>query len=153
MTPEERDHFLAEERTCRLATVDYRGKPHVTPLWFVWDGTAIWLYSLVKSQRWTDVQRQRDVAVVVDSGTDYLTLRGVEIRGTAMAAGEVPRTETPDPSLVTPERLFALKYLSGGDFYADHRHAWLRVIPQKITSWDFRKLTTSDNLSPGWRSR
>jgi nitroimidazol reductase NimA-like FMN-containing flavoprotein (pyridoxamine 5'-phosphate oxidase superfamily) len=34
MTPGERDHFVAEERTCRLAAVDYRGKPHVTPLWF-----------------------------------------------------------------------------------------------------------------------
>jgi uncharacterized pyridoxamine 5'-phosphate oxidase family protein len=149
MTPEERDQFLAEERTCRFATVDNRGKPHVTPLWFVWDGTAIWLYSLVKSQRWTDVQSHSDIAVVVDSGTDYLTLRGVEIRGPATATGEVPRTQTPDSSLATPERLFALKYLGNGDFYADRRHAWLRVTPQKITSWDFRKLATSDNLSPG----
>jgi hypothetical protein len=26
--------------------------------------------------------------------------------------------------------------------YHDGRHAWLRITPTKITSWDFRKLST-----------
>jgi len=56
MTPEERDAFLGEERTCRVGTVGADG-PHVPPLWFVWHGEAIWLTSIVKSQRWADVQR------------------------------------------------------------------------------------------------
>jgi hypothetical protein len=25
----------------------------------------------------------------------------------------------------------------------DGRHAWLRVVPEKITSWDFRKLAAA----------
>ena len=37
MTAEERDDFLDGERTCRVATVGTDG-PHVTALWFVWDG-------------------------------------------------------------------------------------------------------------------
>jgi hypothetical protein len=28
--------------------------PHLTPLWYLWDGTALWLTSIVASQRWTD---------------------------------------------------------------------------------------------------
>ena len=37
MTSEEIDAFLAEQRTCRVATVGKDGSPHVAPLWFVWD--------------------------------------------------------------------------------------------------------------------
>lgn len=34
----------------------------------------------------------------------------------------------------------AAKYHGAGNFPHGGRHAWLRVPPQKITSWDFRKL-------------
>jgi len=34
--------FLSEERTCRIATSGSQG-PHLTPLWYVWDGSALWL--------------------------------------------------------------------------------------------------------------
>src|ERR1700761_121737 len=56
MDKAELDAFLTEQRTCRVATVNEHG-PHLTPLWYVWDGTAIWLTSIVASQRWTDLQR------------------------------------------------------------------------------------------------
>lgn len=136
----ERDQFLAEQRTCRVATVGADGAPHVTPLWFVWDGSALWLTSLVRSQRWTDLQRDGRVSVVVDAGEDYMDLRGVEIRGSASAVGEVPRTGEPVPELDAVERLNADKY-AGGQIFHDGRHAWLRVDPDKIVSWDFRKLS------------
>jgi len=37
------------------------------------------------------------------------------------------------------EQAMADKY-SGGQKVIDGRHGWLRVVPEKITSWDFRKL-------------
>ncbi len=138
MTAAERDGFLDGERTCRVATVGTDG-PHVTPLWFVWDGQAVWLTSIVRSQRWTDVQRDPRMTVLVDAGQGYAELRGVEIRGRARSVGEVPRTGQPNESLVEPERRFGAKY-GGGVFTHDGRHAWLQVIPDKIVSWDFRKL-------------
>ncbi len=91
MTDEERDAFLAGERTCRVATIGADG-PHATPLWFGWDGTYLWLYSIVKSQRWTDLQRDPRIGVTVDTGVEYLELRGVEITGTVEVVGEAPRT-------------------------------------------------------------
>jgi hypothetical protein len=139
MTEEERDAFLASERTCRVATVGGDGAPHVTPLWFAWDGESLWLTSLVNSQRWTDLQRDGRISVVVDAGTEYTELRGVEIQGQAVPVGEVPRIGQPVPELQRPEHLFADKY-AGGRTSHDGRHAWLRVMPEKMTSWDFRKL-------------
>jgi hypothetical protein len=139
MSEAERDVFLTSERTCRVASVGGDGSPHVTPLWFVWDGDALWLTSIVASQRWTDLQRDNRVSVIVDAGHDFMELRGVELRGVARSVGEVPRTGEPVAELETPERLFADKY-AGGHMHHDGRHAWLRVTPNKIASWDFRKI-------------
>jgi hypothetical protein len=52
----------------------------------------------------------------------------------------VPRTGLPEPQLDEPERLFAGKYAGGDVMHHDGRHAWLRLVPDKVTSWDFRML-------------
>ncbi|MDT4893670.1 MAG: hypothetical protein QOE97_2705 [Pseudonocardiales bacterium] len=139
MTVEERDQFLASERTCRVATIGPDG-PHATPLWFGWDGRDLWLYSITRAKRWADLQRDPRLSAVVDAGDEYLDLRGVEIAGTAEVVGEVPRTGAAVPGLVDIERIFARKYMGGEQMFHDGTHAWLRVSPTKITSWDFRKL-------------
>src|SRR5258707_4913678 len=95
MTPEELDAFLTCEQTCRAASVGGDGSPHVTPLWFVWDGEALWLNSLTRSQRWTDLEPDPRVAVVVDAGVGYGELGGVEIRGTV---APVDRAEASGPA-------------------------------------------------------
>lgn len=139
MDQAELDSFLAEERTCRVATASSSG-PHLTPLWYLWDGTALWLTSLVRSQRWTDISRDPRVAILVDAGEAYGELRGAELRGVLEMVGEVPRTGAPDTELDETERLFARKYTGTDVMQHDGRHAWLRMVPDQVTSWDFRKI-------------
>jgi hypothetical protein len=139
MTDAEIDDFLLSERTCRVATVGEDGSPHVAPLWFIWHGGCLYLNSIVRSQRWVDLTRDARTAVIVDAGTEYHELRGVEILGRAEIVGDVPRTADPDPLLTDPERLFARKYMVADAFEPDGRHAWLRIRPDKLVSWDFRK--------------
>jgi len=143
MSAEELDAFLTEQRTCRVATTGPDG-PHVAPVWFVWDGQALWIYSLTRSQRWANVSRAPRVAVVADDGHHYHELRGVEIEGEATVVGPVPRTgEQPQPpELAEPERRMAAKYNGQPEMTHDGRHAWLRITPLKLVSWDFRKLAT-----------
>ncbi len=141
MTDDERDAFLRTQPLCRVATAGRDGHPHVSALWFVWDGTALWLNSLTRSRRWTDLARDPRTSVIVDEGgTDFLRLRGVELLGRVEAVGEAPRRGEPLEALIEPERLFAAKYAGGGDFRYDGRHAWLRLVPEKVVSWDFAKL-------------
>lgn len=143
MTPEEIDEFLSVERTCRLASLTPSGAPHVSALWFAWDGASMWFYSIVKSRRWDDIARDPRAAVIVDGGHDFFELRGVELRGRLVQVGEVPRLgETAVAELELPERLFAAKYGMTGDggMYHDKRHAWLRLTPEKAVSWDHRKI-------------
>ncbi len=140
MSAEEMDAFLSAERTCRVGTVTRDG-PHVTPLWFVWDGAALWLHSLVNSQRWTDLERDPRVSVSVDAGEAYGELRGVELRGEVAPVGDVPRTDE-SPELADAERRFARKYFDSDTFVSDGRHGWLRMVPNAIASWDFRKMAS-----------
>lgn len=140
MTPEELDTFLAMERTCRVATVSADGAPHVSTLWFAWDGTSLWLYSITRSKRWADLRADPRVAVVVDTGEEYGELRGVELSGTVEFVGEVPRTGEPCPELAVPEKLFARKLFGMDEMPHDGRHGWIRLTPDAIASWDFRKL-------------
>jgi hypothetical protein len=140
MSGEELDAFLAAERTCRVATVGAAG-PHVSPLWFVWHEGALWLHSITRSQRWADLTNDPRAAVVIDAGEAYMELRGAEIRGRVTIVGEVPRVGDDVPELVPVERAFARKYGIGNEFTGyDGLHAWLRLDPSKIVSWDFRKL-------------
>ncbi len=140
MSAEEVDAYLRTARTCHAATVLGDGAPHVSPLWFVWDGQALWLNSVVKSQRWANLMRDQRVAVVVDGGEGFMELHGVEIHGRVEVVGDVPRSATPMDETAVAEQLWGDKYMGGRAFIADGGHAWLRVSPEKLVSWDFRKM-------------
>jgi hypothetical protein len=144
LTSAEIDEYLDAQRTCRVATLTVSGAPHVAPMWFYWDSTALWLNSIVTSQRWSDLQRDGRVAIVIDDGEAYAELRGVEIKGTVEIVGEVPRLGDPVAELVAPELGFHRKYRDPSTALThDGKHAWLRVVPQKITSWDFTKMSNT----------
>lgn len=140
MSPGELDAFLGAERTCRVATVSRDGAPHVSALWFAWDGTSLWLFSITRSKRWADLRGDQRIAVVIDSGVEYGELCGVELSGTAAFVAESPRVGEPCSELDVPERLFAQKYFGMETMPYDGKHAWIRLTPDAIASWDFRKL-------------
>ncbi|GAQ58302.1 pyridoxamine 5'-phosphate oxidase family protein [Streptomyces acidiscabies] len=140
MTPGELDEFLDTQRTCRVATVSTDGAPHVSALWFLWDGTSLWLYSVVRSKRWTHLRRDPRVAIVVDTGEEYDQLQGVELSGTVEFVGEIPRTGELCAELDAVETRFARKNFRVDSMPHDGRHAWIRLTPEKVVSWDFRKL-------------
>jgi len=140
MTPDEIDAFLAEERTCRLATTSSARGPRLTALWFVWHDGSVWLNSLVASQRWADLRHDSRVAILVDAGVGYHELRGVEMTGAVEIVGEVPRNGAPIAELEAPEQLFSSKYRGTPEPTYDGKHGWLRVRPSHVFSWDFRKI-------------
>jgi hypothetical protein len=83
---------------------------------------------------------QRTCRVATASELRGVELRGVELRGRVETVGEAPRTGLPESQLDEPERLFARKYLGGDVMHHDGRHARLKLVPDKLTSWDFRML-------------
>lgn len=133
LSPAEIDELLRSEHTARVGTSGEEGSPHVMPMWFVWDGEAVWVNSLIRSRRTRDIEHGSQAAVCVDAGTEYGELRGVVLYGRFDVADD-------DPRLDQIKHTFGAKYWQGIDVPSLRSHTWLRLVPERTVSWDFRKI-------------
>jgi PPOX class probable F420-dependent enzyme len=135
MTDQEREAYLSEERTIRLATVGADGLPHVVPLWFVWHEGIVFLNSTRGNPTVENMLRDGRAAGVVDDGATYDSLRGVVVTGRVEVAED-------DRRLPVAERAWSEKYLGGNEppYRRWRGRVWLRLVPERIASWDFRKI-------------
>lgn len=139
LTDAELDELLSTERTARVATVSPDGSPHVVPLWFYWADGQLWVTSLRRSRRASDLAGGSAVAVCVDTGTDYSELRGAVLYGRFQDAAT-------HPDLPAARAGLGRKYWAIDDVPDLKSHQWLRLEPERVVSWDFRKI-------PGGRDR
>ena len=102
MSTEEVDAFLEQERVCRVSTLGRDGTPRSNPLWFVWHDGCLWLYSLVPTQRWANIERNPSVSALIDAGHDYGELRGVELIGKVTVVGTSPARASTTPTSRLP---------------------------------------------------
>jgi pyridoxamine 5'-phosphate oxidase-like protein len=136
LTDEELNELLTSERTLRIGTVSGDGTPHVAPMWFLWRDGVIWLTSLRRSKRQSDLATGSRVALCVDTGTEYGELRGAVLYGT-------PADADHDPDMPEARKAFAQKNWGIDDLPDIKSHVWLKLVPDKIVSWDFRKIPTN----------
>ena len=134
MTAAELDEYLGSQRTLRLATVDDDGVPHVVPLWFSWHDGAVWLNSLRRSRRHRHLLTGRPVGMVVDDGDAYEELRGVRMTGRPVAVPDE------DPVRLEAYRAFGRKYFGLEELPSQRSYETIRITPDDIASWDFRKI-------------
>jgi hypothetical protein len=134
LSPDELDDLLRRERTARVATAAPDGSPHVIPMWFVWHEGAVWVNSLIRSRRTRDIDRGSKAAVCVDAGVEYGELRGAVLYGSFEEAG--------GPALDQIREMFGAKYWGGIAVPAVRSHRWLKLRPERVVSWDFRKIPT-----------
>jgi hypothetical protein len=81
-------------------------------------------------------RRGRSIAMTAAEVDEFLT---AERTCRVTPVGDIPRTAAPDPALAACELLFARKYTGRDELAPDGRHARLRLTPEKLVSWDFRK--------------
>jgi nitroimidazol reductase NimA-like FMN-containing flavoprotein (pyridoxamine 5'-phosphate oxidase superfamily) len=143
MTQDELDSYLGEQRTLRLATVDDHGTPHVVPLWFVWHDGAIWLNSLRRTRRHRHLLTGRRVGLVVDDGEAYGELRGVRMTGTPAAVPD------DDAVRVAAYRRFGTKYFGREELPSQQSYETIRITPDDVASWDFRKIPAGRDRKVG----
>lgn len=143
LTDEELHNFLTESRTLRIATVDDDGVPHVVPLWYVWHEDAIWLNSLASSARHGHFRDARPLGLVIDDGDRYEELRGVRMTGRPEIVAD------DDPVRIEAYRLFARKYFNVDELPNQRSYQTVRIVPDEIASWDFRKIPTGRDRKVG----
>ena len=138
LSPDEQAAFFRERKKAALATIDKDGFPHVVAMnYFARDG-AFYMTSYGKAQKVVNVRRNSKVALMVESGDSYAELRGVMIRGhcevlegqdAVTAAFEARADAQSNPSPVQP-----------GARVSAPKRVVLKIVPEKVISWDHRKL-------------
>jgi hypothetical protein len=89
MTKDEIDDFLSGRWVARFATIGEDGYPHVTPLWYYWDGECIYLELTRKRQSCKNLKHNARCSVAIDMddrplmGTRWNMARAVVIIGDA----------------------------------------------------------------------
>ena len=138
LSPDEQTAFFREHKKAALATIDKDGFPHVVAMnYFARDG-AFYMTSYGKAQKVVNVRRNPKVAMMVETGDSYAELRGVMVRGhceviedlASVKAAFESRAETQsNPAPVQP-----------GAVASAPKRVVLKIVPEKIISWDHRKL-------------
>ena len=137
LTEGELDAFLNEQRTVRLATAGLMG-PQVVPLWFVWFDGSMFMNTTLGNRTVVNLADDPRAAATVDDGFDYDTLRGTVLRGPVLVGPD-------DPRLDEVRGRWSAKYLNGNPVPFDlwKNRVWLRLDPQDLASWDFRKVPSA----------
>jgi PPOX class probable F420-dependent enzyme len=138
LSPDEQAAFFREQRKAALATLDQDGFPHVVAMNYLAKDGAFYMTSYGKAQKVVNIRRNPKVALMMEAGNAYAELRGVMVRGHCeiIEGADAVRAifaAMAEARGATPSRP------SGAGGSAPKRVV-LKIIPEKITSWDHSKL-------------
>lgn len=74
--------FLRHQKIMRLATTDEHGKPHVVPVWYMYDDNIIYIGTNTRTVKARNVKRTKTAAFCVDEGV-RAPIYGIMGRGPA----------------------------------------------------------------------
>lgn len=144
MSGDEVRAFLDAGRELVLVTYGPDGLPDPVPMWYVLDDSgAPVMRTYAKSQKVVNVRRDPRCAALVTSGETYGELRGVQLTGRVETFSEVDRVLDVLGAVAvkyqgaSPADLPAFR--TGMREYAA-KQAGLRVVADRVTSWDHAKL-------------
>jgi PPOX class probable F420-dependent enzyme len=122
---------LQEEIIIWLTTVDPKGQPQTSPVWYWWDGEEFWVYSL-ESARVRNIELSPLVSLNLDGDGEGGTILSIE--GTGLIDRGAPAAKD------RPE--YRSRYQRKVDEYGwswdDFSHEYsvpIRIKPTRIRSW------------------
>lgn len=145
LTDEELEDFLASNMKVQVATNGPDGHPHLTTLFYVMVDGQMFFWTYGKSQKIQNLRRDPRITCLVEDGTDYFELRGATINGLARLIEDYDQ-------LVDLGGRVATVMARGedlGEFGAQivqqqaRKRVGVIVEPEKIASWDHRKMTAA----------
>ncbi len=144
MTGEEVRQFLDQTKTMILCSIGKDGSPHPMPMWFgLEEDGAVIMTTFTKSQKILNLKRDPRVTLLAEAGESYSELRGVVIHGRAELDTEVEsvfatlRKVSVRMGTLPAEDSEAIRE---GLRASAKKRCLIRVKPEKVVSWDHRKL-------------
>jgi PPOX class probable F420-dependent enzyme len=143
LTEEEQRELIEGERIVAVASLGPRGWPHVMPLWYVPRDGEIWVWTYAKSQKAKNLERDPRATLMIEDGTEYNELRGVQIEAEAELIRDTDR-------VVDFAKELTIRYSEGiasveGDAAAGleaqaPKRVAIHFHPKRVATWDHRKL-------------
>ena len=135
--------FLERARTIILVSNGHDGVPHPMPMFYgIEKDGAIVMTTYTKSQKIQNLRRDPRVSLLIEDGEAYSELRGAVFYGTAELiddADEVTRflaavsAHNGDPSEESEAAIAGRRRMAS-------KRTGIRVRPERVVSWDHRKL-------------
>ena len=150
LTDEELEEFLATNMKVQVATNGHDGFPHLTTLFYVMVDGQMFFWTYGKSQKILNLRRDPRITCLVEDGSDYFELRGATIFGKARLVEDYDQ-------LVDLGGRVARAMAGGLDLgemgeqivaQQARKRVGVIVEPEKIASWDHRKMSAPPGGTP-----
>lgn len=134
------DRRLRSMREIWVATATPKGRPDATPVWFWWDGEAVYFTCAAVARKARNIAHESEVVLVNGDGSDPIIIKGRAERVTRRS--ELERVD----------RAYAEKYVAPetGEratiFVADD-HVY-RVRPRLVSAWSYAVAATRTIWEP-----
>ena len=141
MSGEEMWAFIESQKTVQVCTLNKDGSPHLVCMWFAVSDGAIVLETFSKAQKIMNLTRDPRIAILFEDGVEYGQLRGVSINANAELITDYDRVHSlhanviirNQPGVTRDQALEFTREMS-------HKKTAILVRPDKVMSWDHRKL-------------
>src|ERR1044072_4199697 len=90
-TDAEQAELLDSERIVVVSSLGPRGWPHSMPMWFLVRDGEVWIWTYAKSQKVKNLERDPRATLLLETGTEYTELRGIQIEAEAELVREAER--------------------------------------------------------------
>ena len=138
LSSEEQAMFFREQRKAALATLDRHGFPHVVAMNYFAEDGAFYMTSYGKAQKVVNIRRNPKVALMIESGNAYAELRGVMVRGHCEIIEGPDAVRAAFAGMAEARGAAPSRPAASAD--SAPKRVVLKIIPEKITSWDHSKL-------------
>jgi PPOX class probable F420-dependent enzyme len=143
LSSSEQQELLESERVVVVSSIGPRGWPHSMPMWFLLRDDEVWVWTYAKSQKVRNLERDPRATLLVETGTEYVELRGVQIEAEAELIRD-PATVFEFGKQLTVRYAAGIDSVEGDAAAALQAQAAKRVVirfrPRRVASWDHRKL-------------
>ena len=143
LTDAEQAELLDQERVVIVSSIGPRGWPHSMPMWFTVRDGEIWIWTFAKSQKVKNLERDPRATLLIETGTEYLELRGIQIEAEAELIRDTPTVAEFGKEL-TVRYAEGIDSIEGDAAAALEAQAVKRVAisfeAKRTATWDHRKL-------------
>ena len=144
MSEEELSSFLQKQISLQIGTINKDGSPHLTTMWYLYDGENFIFHTYTKSQKIINLKRDSRITLLTEAGNQYSDLQGIIVYGNVEIINgkdsleEVIRyMEMVGEKYIKDEE--GSQYIEGMKLQAPKRSVVV-VKPSKFISWDHTKI-------------